>query len=74
MCLSGSRYAFRGAAIGRVAPWQIVRYLFFSATVPAREKANKRKNTDGSVIFGSTIWRETAKNGVGISALVSSSA
>jgi len=74
MRLPGSRYAFRGAAIGRVALARYVRHMFFGFAVTTKEKNNKRKNTDGSVIFDGAIWRETAKNGVGISALVSSSA
>jgi hypothetical protein len=48
--------------------------MFFCCAVAAMEKTDKRKNTDGSVIFDGAIWRETAKNGVVISALVSSSA
>jgi hypothetical protein len=37
-----------------------------------KEEINKRKNTDGSVIFIGAEWRENAKNSMARSALVSS--
>jgi hypothetical protein len=48
--------------------------MFFCCAVAAMEKTDKRKNTDGSVIFIGGNWREKAKNRMARSALVSSSA
>jgi len=73
MCLPVSRYAFRGAAIARVAPGHFVRHMFFCSISAAREEINKRKSADESVIFIGAEWRENAKNSMPRSALVSSS-
>jgi hypothetical protein len=47
--------------------------MFFWIALAAKEKINKRKNADESVIFIRGDWRETAKNSMARSALVSSS-
>jgi hypothetical protein len=41
--------------------------------VTTKEKNNKRKSADESVIFIGAEWRENAKNSMACSALVSSS-